>query len=88
MCKIIHFDLLPWQLKVQNAELSVLSCWFRWTIVAHGPLVYKNQMGPPADKRDLTTFYDMLSNTHLKSVKLKKHIFLLSRKESSFMHGA
>ena len=42
--------------------------------------------GPPADKRDLTTFCNKLTNTHLKSVK--NHSFLLSFKEGSFMRDA
>ena len=34
--QISHFDLLPWQLKGQNAELSFYSYSVRWATVAHG----------------------------------------------------
>ena len=42
--------------------------------------------GPPADKRDLTTFCNKLTNKHLKSVE--NHNFLLSFKDGSFMRDA
>ena len=42
--------------------------------------------GLPADKRDLTTFCNILSYAHLKSAK--NHNFLLSFKESSFVCDA
>ena len=42
--QIPHFDLLPWQLKGYNVELSFYSCSLRWAIVAHGLLVYKLDM--------------------------------------------
>ena len=42
--------------------------------------------GPPADKRDLTTFCFKLTNMHLKSVK--NHNFLLSFKDGSLMRDA
>ena len=43
------------------------------------------KFGPPAEKRDLTTFCNMLSNTNSKSVK--NNYFILSFKEGSFMHN-
>ena len=47
--------------------------WWRW----------RTLYGPSADKRNLTTFCNMLSNTHLRSVE--NHNFLLSFKEGLFM---
>ena len=63
----------------------------QYAVISEGYFLYTcsadNHMeslnGPPADKRDLTTFCNMLSNTHFKSVK--NHHFTTAAKQVSSM---
>ena len=54
-------------------------------VVAKYMYIYVNSpiFGPPADKRDLTTFGNMLGNKHFKSVK--NHDFFTVFKQVSSM---